>query len=171
MGDDGIARNKSVDLAKEQLQKAIPKNNSVDEGLTSATGTSVASSINDMVDSMTPLERYKRSSARREFLVDQTLGSIYFVTITALDPVASAKGRMVVLWRARMSVEATGLSLADALPSMISNSATFLGRDMDEVATMTPNLIRGKESVDIGESTVMEEKSAKPAAQKPEAKK
>jgi hypothetical protein len=161
MGEDGIARNKSVDLAKEQLQKAIPKNNAVDDGLTSATGTSVGSSINDMVDSLTPLERYKRSDPRKEFLVDQTLSSIYFVIITALDPVAAAKGRKVLLWRARMSVEATGLSLADALPSMIANSATFLGRDMDEAATMTPNLIRGKESVDIGETTVVEE--ARPA--------
>jgi hypothetical protein len=131
--------------------------NSIDAGLTSAAGADPVSSAMGLLNILTPLEKFKRRDPRNEFLVEQTLGSIYFVVITAIDPILAAQGKKVVLWRARMSVDSNGISLSDALPALLSHSAPFLGRDMDDAATMTPKLMRGKEKIDIGESTVVED--------------
>ena len=166
--EDGTLSKLSHNVDNEQMAKAIGTGALAGEGDTqSAVGGSTAAGAAALFDSMSPLERYKRSDPRKEFLVEQTLGNIYFVVITALDPVAASKGKKVLLWRARMSVDSNGLSLVDAVPSMLLNSAPFLGRDMDEVATMNPNLMRGKDDIKIGESTVIEEsKTAKPTKAK-----
>lgn len=150
------ARSGMRSMAMEQVDQAIGTN-SIDSGLTSAAGANPANSAMGLLNVLSPLERFKRKDPRNEFLVEQTLGSIYFVVITAIDPVLAAQGKKVVLWRARMSVDSNGIALSDALPALLSHSAPFLGRDMDDAATMTPKLMRGKEKIDIGESTVVED--------------
>ncbi len=153
------ARSGMPNMATEQMAQAIGTN-SIDPGLSSAAGTNPINSAMGLLNVLSPLEKYKRKDPRNEFLVEQTLGSIYFVVITAIDPVLAAQGRKVVLWRARMSVDSNGLALSDALPAMLSHSSPFLGRDMDAAATMTPKLLRGKDKISIGEATVVEDEKA-----------
>lgn len=172
--DDGRVVRVSEDMSRLAMQYSIaPRtsaatNTTTYEGQMSYAGgessstlpqTSASSmaDINRLMDSMSPIERFRRESERNAFLVEQTLGSIYFVVITAIDAEAAARGKKVLLWRARMSVDARGMSLVDALPALIANSAPFLGRDMEVPATMAPKIVRGSESIQIGDSTVVEE--------------
>lgn len=157
--EDGSVLRVSRDIASESFTKAVGSNpfSQTEIGAAGETPSGAAASnfSSSITQALSPLEIFKRKSDRNRFLVDQCFGNIYFAVITALDPVALTKGKKVLLWRARMSVDAGGISLTDALPALLNNSAAFLGRDMDEVATMVPNIMRGKAETKIGEIQVL----------------
>lgn len=148
--------------AQDSFAAAVQRSALDSEQLQSAGGSALSisrtagNSLGREMDTMlSPLAQFRRKNPRNEFLVEQSLGNIYFAVITAVDPVALANGKKVVLWRARMSIDANGISLTDALPALLNNGAAFMGRDMDEAATMVPNVMRNKAETKIGDIQVL----------------
>jgi len=92
----------------------------------------------DQLEFMSPVNRFRDHSAKNEFLLEQVAGDVYFVTVSAYDHEALARGQRVLLWRTRMTVSADGVSQTDSLPTLISSAAPYFGRDMSEPATLTP---------------------------------
>lgn len=148
----------SRDDTIEAVQKATrPTAGGMGDLVAESTGSvgSAAESAGRLLRSMTPLERFRKRDRRTEFLVEQTLQGVYFVVISAYDYDAMINHQKVLLWRARMTVDSTGVSLRDSVPSLIAQSGPFLGRDMDLPAALTPRQLSGKDKVDIGEMTVL----------------
>ena len=108
-----------------------------------------------------PFHRYLQSDPRIEMLVEATFGSCYFVVASAYDGAAMANGERRLLWRTKMTVNATGVSMREALPTLIATSAPYLGRDMNDAEVLTKRVYR-EGHVEIGTPTVVPEPAAKP---------
>ena len=67
----------------------------------------------------------------------------YFVMITALDFKASLQKKKVLLWVARASTEAAGLSLADAIPTLISAGVPKFGKATVKPILFAAPIVRG----------------------------
>ena len=67
----------------------------------------------------------------------------YYVKITALDFKSSMQKKRVVLWIARVSTEAEGLSLADALPTLISAAGPKFGKETVKPLLFAAPVIHG----------------------------
>jgi hypothetical protein len=121
-------------------------------------GASDGTSLTAMLDSLTPFERFKRLNNRNSFLVEQCMQGIYFVVISAYDHnVFLKEKKRVLLWRAKLTIDAQGIALSDAIPALALNGAKYLGRDMEVPATGTPRIMRGKETITIGEIEAIDE--------------
>lgn len=92
----------------------------------------------EQLEFISPVNRFRERSAKNEFLLEQVAGDVYFVTVSAYDHAALARGQRVLLWRTRMTVSADGVSQTDSLPTLINSAAPYFGRDMSEPATLTP---------------------------------
>lgn len=91
---------------------------------------------------MNPIERFRSASPHNAFLLEQVRGDIYFVVVSAYDYDALAAGKRVLLWRTRMTAGAAGIAQATALPGLVRAAAAFYGKEMTEVATVTPRALR-----------------------------
>jgi len=109
----------------------------------------------------TPFHRFLQSDPKIEMLVEATFGSCYFVVASAYDGVAMAKGEGRLLWRTKMTVNSSGVSMREALPTLIASSAPFIGRDMRDAEVISKRVYR-EGHVEIGTPTVVEEPAAKP---------
>ena len=65
---------------------------------------------------------------QRAILTDAARQPRYFVTVTALDFKSALEKKRVLLWTARVSTEAEGLSVADALPTLIAAAGPHFGQ-------------------------------------------
>jgi hypothetical protein len=52
--------------------------------------------------------------------------------ISAFDYSTVGKGKSQLLWRTKLTVAAPGISMADAIPSLIADGAAYWGRGMTE---------------------------------------
>lgn len=59
-------------------------------------------------------------------------GSVYFVVASADDFVSATTNSKILLWRTKMSVNSSGLSLPEKLPALITAAAPYFGEDMTE---------------------------------------
>ncbi len=117
-------------------------------------------------DPGSPFNRFRNRNDQLMQLVEDAFDSCYFVTATAYDYAAMAQGRRVILWRTKMTVNATGISMKESLPSLILTAGPYLGRDMTEAVTVTRRISRdGK--VEIGPLQVVPEGAPPASTAKP----
>lgn len=92
---------------------------------------------------------FVRDDPKARYLFDQAANDIYFVVATAYDYEAFRHGEREGLWRTKMTVSTTGVSMTESMPVLVRGAAPFLGRPMSEPATLTAPVHRGAQ-VDIG---------------------
>ncbi len=83
-----------------------------------------------------PVRLFTEHDPKTRQLVELSKANCYYVVASAYDYVAGAHGDRILLWRSKMTVDAQGVSMAEALPTLILHAGEFLGRDMSEAATM-----------------------------------
>lgn len=113
-----------------------------------------------------PVERFRRREPKHESLMQDAAGSIYFVIASAFDFASAKTDSKILLWRTKMTVASTGISMPETLPALISAAGPYFGRDMTEPEIVAQKVNReGK--VEIGTPTVVPEetsgKTANPA--------
>jgi hypothetical protein len=116
-----------------------------------------------MLESASPFYRYYNRDTRTTHLVEEAFGSCYFVIASAYDGAAIAKGERRLLWRTKMTVNSSGVSMADTLPTLIHAAAPHFGERMEKVITVTKRVVRSGE-VNVGAETVIEESLPEPSA-------
>jgi hypothetical protein len=89
-----------------------------------------------------PLYLFLHRSYKNERLYEQTRANCYFVIASAYDYPAATRRERKLLWRSKMSVDSTGIAMADTLPALVDSAAPFLGRDMSEAATLVRRVQR-----------------------------
>jgi hypothetical protein len=117
---------------------------------------------------ISPIERFKRLDENNAMLFEQAPGDFYYVIISAYDFPAAQKGRRTLLWRTRLTVDASGVSLVDTLPALLFNAGPYLGRETERAGTFTKKMLRSG-TVEIGASEVIDDNvpEAQPPAPKP----
>jgi len=65
----------------------------------------------------------------------------------------------LLLWRTKMTVDASGVNMTETLPPLIASAAPFLGRDMSETMVVTKTIPR-EGHVEIGTPTVVDDNAA-----------
>jgi len=108
-----------------------------------------------------PIEKLINRSREMGRLVEEVFSSSYYVVASAFDHAEMAKGRGVVLWRTKMTVNSIGVNMLETVPPMIASSAPFLGTDMTEPVVRATRIERGGR-VEIGTPTVVEEGKSAP---------
>jgi len=107
-------------------------------------------------DPGSPFNRFRSRNDQLMHLVEDSFDSCYFVTATAYDYAAMAKGRRVILWRTKMTVNSNGIAMKESLAPLIVVAGPYLGRDMTDAVTVTRQISRdGK--VEIGPLQVVPE--------------
>lgn len=96
-----------------------------------AVGVNQAAALTD------PLRRFRDVSAKNDALYDQVMAELYYVVISAYDPVTIAARKPQLLWRTRLTVMTEGVSPEKVLPELIKAGAPLFGRKMDEAELLT----------------------------------
>jgi len=107
----------------------------------------------DLVAFANPINLYRESSLKHNFMLDQARGDLYFVVASAYDYFSAASNQRVLLWRSRMTVSSTGVSQPQTLPALIASAGPYFGRDMTEPEVYTQ---RRQGTVEIGPLRVMD---------------
>ena len=116
-----------------------------------------------------PLYLFIERDAKTRRLYEQSKGNCFFVVASAYDYQAIARGEgRKLLWRSKMTVDATGVSMTATLPTLVLNAGKYLGRDMPEPATFTKRINRDGQV--ILAPMEIKEYLENPAASKPESK-
>ncbi len=115
-----------------------------------------------------PFDELRTRDAERERLVDELFSSSFFVVASAYDHDEMAKGRRVLLWRTKMTVNSLGVSIEESMPPLIVSAGPYLGRETKSPVVVTKRLDRSAGRVEIGEAIVVEDRTnagppAKPA--------
>jgi hypothetical protein len=79
-----------------------------------------------------PFEVFRRRDQKTENLLVQLSNDCYYVVISAFDSTTVGKGKSQLLWRTKLTAAAPGISMAEAIPSLIANGSRYLGRSMTE---------------------------------------
>ncbi len=82
--------------------------------------------------SANPFEIFRRRDQRTENLLVQLSNDCYYVVISAFDYSTMGQGKSQLLWRTKLTAAAPGISMADAIPSLIANGGGYFGRSMTE---------------------------------------
>jgi hypothetical protein len=105
----------------------------------------------------------------REAVMQGAEDDRYFVTVSAYDFAAARQHKKLLLWQARMSTPSGGFTMAQVIPTLITNGGPHFGRESVRPTWVTVPAVReGK--VEVGTPTVKEylEPPASPApAEKP----
>lgn len=107
----------------------------------------------DQLEFMSPVARFREHSSRNEFLLEQVAGDVVYVVVSAYDRAGLEKQRRVLLWRTRMTVAVAGVAENQALPTLITAAAPYLGRETAEAVTLTPRMV-AEGRVDVGPLTI-----------------
>jgi len=119
-----------------------------------------AAAVAQMNAAFDPVRLFKQKSPKNEFLIDQASSDCYYVVASAYEYASVATHVKQLLWRTRMTVNATGVSQPQSLPVLIAAAAPYFGKDMAESEILTRRAVpKGK--VEVGTPTVVE---AAPAA-------
>jgi hypothetical protein len=87
--------------------------------------------------------------------VEDSFNDCYFIIASAFDYTAMRKGQRVLLWRTKMTVNASGISMAESLPPLAIAAGPYLGREMPDAVTISRKISRGG-SVKLDELRVIE---------------
>jgi hypothetical protein len=103
-----------------------------------------------------PLRLYLERDYRTRELYEQSRGNCYYLVASAYDfqTLADGAGRKL-LWRSKLTVDATGVAMADTLPTLVLSAGQYLGRDMPVAATFLRRIHRNTE-VKLGPLEVKE---------------
>lgn len=95
-----------------------------------------------------PLKLFVERDARTRQLFALSSGQCYYLVASAYDYQAAARkeGRKL-LWRSKMTVDSSGMAMADTLPTLVLNAGIYLGRDMPEAATLLRRSNRNTEVI------------------------
>lgn len=110
-----------------------------------------------------PMPWWKREAMRREAVVSR-----HFVRLVAFDYEAAKKQQQKVLWHARVSTHADGVTLKEVLPTLIKAGGPHFGRATKQPVVVTLPFVRDG-NVELGEPRVKE--YLPPTSKEPEAKK
>lgn len=148
--------------AESQARRATPTPR-VDPTGSVATQPNVAGSVElGLTDVFSPLERFRHRDDRTRNFMEDIGGSIHFVVASAYDAASVAANRRVLLWRTKLTVRATGLSLADALPPLIATAGPYFGRDMAQAESIRRRLSQAG-TVELGPMEVQGYDEPRPA--------
>lgn len=92
-------------------------------------------------------------------LVEDAFHSCYFVVASAYDYAAMTRHQRRLLWRTKMTVDASGVNMTETLAPLIASAAPYLGRDMSETTVVTKKISR-EGHVEIGTPTVVDDNAA-----------
>jgi hypothetical protein len=124
-----------------------------------------AAAVAQMNAVMNPVRLLAQRSAKNQFLVDQASADCYYVVASAYDYSSVAAHVKKLLWRTRMTVNATGVSQLQSMPALIAAAGPYFGRDMAESEVMTKRATR-EGQVEVGTPTVVELSTDVPPAKK-----
>lgn len=110
-------------------------------------------SIMDVDGLASPFQRFRRRDDQTNRLVEEAFGSLYFVIISAFDYESVAATKPVLLWRTKMSVNSTGISLVETIQPMIVAGRDFIGKETDG-GILLARRIKRSANVKIGEAEV-----------------
>lgn len=123
------------------------------------------------IENASPFHRFMNANDDLMELVEQSFNSCYFVVASAYDYVAMKQGRKVLLWRTKMTVDSSGVSMSETLPSLVVAAGPYFGRDMTVPATLNRKITR-EGHVEVGTPEVVDfSEPAAPPAPNPPAKK
>jgi hypothetical protein len=108
----------------------------------------------DLVAFANPINFYRESSLKHNFMLEQARGDMYFVVASAYDYQSAASNQRILLWRSRMTVSSTGVNQQETLPKLILTAGPYFGRDMAEPDVFTGRRHEGQ--VDVGPLRVMD---------------
>jgi hypothetical protein len=119
-----------------------------------------------------PFQRFKNRDAQTARLVEESFGGLFFVIISAFDYDSVAASKPVLLWRTKMSVNSSGVSLVETIQPLITAGSDFIGRETDGGILIARRLNR-KGTVTLGTEEVVEvvEETTEPAPAPAEKKK
>lgn len=109
-----------------------------------------------------PFNRFVSANDNLMSLVEESFSSCYFVIASAYDYAAMTRGQRVLLWRTKMTVNSTGISMTQSLSPLIASAGPYFGREMAETVTVTRRMVR-EGRVEIGTSTVIDDDSTPPS--------
>jgi hypothetical protein len=112
-------------------------------------------------DQSSPFNRFRNANENLMALVEESFSSCYFVVASAYDYRAMRKGQRVLLWRTKMTVNSSGISMTESLAPLIVTAGPYLGRDMTDSVTVT-RVISREGHVEIGTPIVVEDKPPEP---------
>ncbi len=116
---------------------------------------------------MSPMEQFRNRNVKTMGMLEDIGGSIYFVIASAYDAASVAANKRVLLWRTKMTTRATGLNLAESMPSLIVTAGPYFGKDMDESESIRRRLNRDG-TVELGPLKIIGvEEDAAPATPAP----
>jgi len=128
VGGSGFASElRKVLLQNERAQDATPTGRwgAQQPGMSSPNAAS-------FFQSSSPFEVFRRRDQRTEDLLIQLSNDCYYVVISAFDYSAVGQGRSQLLWRTKLTAAAPGVSMADAIPSLIAKGSAYFGRNVTE---------------------------------------
>jgi hypothetical protein len=134
----------------DELRVALNKQDREDQNR-----AGLAPEISSMLTNFGPLRQFTERDAKTRQLYEESRAECYYVIASAYDYVSAVRGERRLLWRSKMTVEASGVAMSDTLPALIANAARYLGRDMPEAATMAKPILRG-EQIRLGPLEVKE---------------
>ncbi len=106
------------------------------------------------VDMSSPFHRFANANESTMNLVEESFSGCYFVVASAYDYIAMRKGKRVLLWRTKMTVNSSGVSMSETLPTLVVTAGPYFGREMAEAVTLTRRISReGK--VEVGTPRVI----------------
>jgi hypothetical protein len=79
---------------------------------------------------LSPLEAFRRRDPLTARLLDQIGDDCYYVIVAAYDYGSLARGERRLLWRTKLSLRAQGMSLGDAVTTLLASGTAYFGRDM-----------------------------------------
>jgi hypothetical protein len=98
----------------------------------------------------------------REYLDYQAEHDLYYAIVSAYDYAALTRGERKLVWRANLTVNAEGVSLAESLPPLVLSAGPVLGRDTAEPLIVSRRVFRTW--VDLKDTTFKAEPTAGPSA-------
>ena len=128
VGGSGFASElKNVLIQNEKAQDATPTGRwgAQQPGMSSPNAAS-------LFQSSSPFEVFRRRDQKTENLLIQLSNDCYYVVISAFDYSTVGQGKSRLLWRTKLTAAAPGISMADAIPSLMANGAMYFGRNMTE---------------------------------------
>ena len=111
----------------------------------------------ELVAFANPLNLYRESSLKHNFMIDQARGNMYFVVASAYDYQSAASNQRVLLWRSRMTVSSTGVNQELTLLKLIPDQQCSLFRPGHEAEPGYAFMGRRHEGqVEVGPLRVMD---------------
>lgn len=143
-----------------ELRQALEK-----QDLEDLVKTTLPAMFQSMLPDFGPLRLFVERDAKTRQLYESARTDCYYAIASAYDYAEASSGRRKLLWRSKLTVDASGVAMRDTLPGLILSAGKYLGVDMPEAATITQHMER-KTTVTLGPLEVDEYLEPAPAKPK-----